>query len=288
MAQRSKKTNRQVSVSDLNKLSYWLFPILVVVVIVTTLGIFAVPTVLGLFDLQSSIEKTTEEVEVTTKKLNELQSQNSSELDSYLETLSRAIPEEKPVKDILNVVAIYANLEGLVLESYDLNPGLLATSSAELAELEIDTPDLGELGKIPLELTLDGSNEQFFRFVERLEKLAPIIEIEEMAISYRDAAINLEDQVIATPSASIDSDEIGVAPVSTTITLSILHLPRKEYDQAVSAPFAPVSQKAIATINELQVLEGLDTLTEEELAVASQSAIEIDEVLDEANSPFQF
>lgn len=174
MARKNKKTSEKVDLP----LTAFLLPILVGLLIVVTMIFIVRPQVVGIAETREEIETQENQLAKLVDKKEVLEEQSPDRLKEYLSTVNTVIPDSKPVFSFVSGLAGLSALHPqVVIGDYAINPGSLATMSAELES------DPGALSQMKTELEIRGEYKGIMDYLADLHRLAPMIGVTSIEVN---------------------------------------------------------------------------------------------------------
>ncbi len=155
----------------------WLFPLVVVGVIVISFMLVLLPQLNSLIESREVLKTDEERLERLTQKRTQLESLSETQLGAYYDEATRALPNEKPVALTLMALAGIAEAADVRLMEYDFSPGSLATESAK-----VETADSG-VGVMPVSFVVEGSYDALVAMMRLYETTLPLMQLESAEIT---------------------------------------------------------------------------------------------------------
>lgn len=160
------------------------------VLVLALLGIifFAIiPQTQEIFSLRDDIQKEKPRYEQLVKKFRQLDAVEITSEFQQKELIEATLPSKKPLLELLEGLNTAALASGIVVEEFNLSPGVIATESA------VPTPPPVKKGRkarnqvavqgMEVNFTIAGSFEQIQRFTEVVEQIAPFTTITSLELS---------------------------------------------------------------------------------------------------------
>jgi len=229
-----------------SRLRNWLVPIIVGVVILISIFIIGLPTIRQTSQLRNDVTQERERLALLTTKLSQLTALDESLLQSQLFEAEIALPSRKPVFETLSSLSLQASESGVLLGSFNFSPGEVATQSSQASP---DTSasekiDPGVLSRMPLSVSLTGSNDVIIRFLEILSQSAPLIE-----------PIQVNLATGTTSQEFIEQEQELIDPgASATLTFDVLYSLPPENIGKLSDPLPVINPQQTATLQLIQSL----------------------------------
>lgn len=155
-----------------------IFPLGVLMLILVSLVWLLKPQVEGISEYRETIKDNELILRKLEDKLETLENQSEDELKSYLVSVNRVLPEKKPVFKLVNALAgLSQEVPEVVISDYSINPGSLASSSAEANEKP------GEIAVMSTEMDVSGSYEGIMTYLTKLRQMAPLIGITSISVN---------------------------------------------------------------------------------------------------------
>lgn len=186
--------------------------------------------------LHSELNKETPKLEKLQQKLVELENVQFTPEFAQAEIVEDALPSKKPLLELLTSLNTIAVASSVRIENFDLNPGLIASNTAELqgnAKQDLKAKD----GVDTLDISMDavGSFDNIQKFLIDLEKISPFTTINTLSLSSRSRG-----------------DDFGTQASDMQATLTTKsHFFTQSVSAAVEAPLPTLSNKEQEVLSEL-------------------------------------
>lgn len=174
---------------ELSKYRSYLFPVLVVILMVVSIITILKPRLNDLLKTRRNLAKQKKELAQLTQKVVILEGYDQNELEARINQILKVLPTEK------DGPLIFATVRSLVAD-YDLELGSLNVEVGEIATESAKPKSKKEL--LPsLEIQLDafGSLDNLYNFLEAIESTTPLMRIETVAISREGTTIESKIQL---------------------------------------------------------------------------------------------
>lgn len=221
-----------------------IFPLGVLIVILVSLALLLKPQVEGISENREIIQANELILKKLTEKLETLENQSEDELKSYLVSVNRVLPEKKPVFKLVNALAgLSQEVPEVVISDYSINPGSLASASAETNEIP------GEISAMTTEMDVSGSYEGIMTYLTKLRQMAPLIGITSISV-------NGELNPLSNETQSVDvSMMLDVYYSLSPDTLGKIRDPLPEYQGDFSETQARLDEFQTFQTGEFQFIE---------------------------------
>lgn len=144
--------------------------------------------------LNSELQKEKPKLEKLQKKLVELDNIQFSPEFSQKEIVDAALPSKKPLLELLTSLHTISEADGVAIDEFSLNPGLVATNEAELvAEAQKKAINDG-VDTIDIAMSVSGTFESVGKFIIDLEKISPFTTITQLELSSTARGDDFDDQ----------------------------------------------------------------------------------------------
>jgi Tfp pilus assembly protein PilO len=178
------------------KITDYALPVVVFSFIILSAVFFIKPKIENLFSFQKQIEKSQEKLAKVTAKVDYLQKYSQIDLENKTNQLIKALPTEKDVSGLVFSLKTLSEELNLEITSLSLDPGELATDSAEKQKKENEN-------LMEVSLAVLGSGEKIYEYMDKIESTAPISKIIKHSILEEDglaeAKISLEAYFLPIP-----------------------------------------------------------------------------------------
>lgn len=124
-------------------------------------------------DWQAAVKKE----EQLQKKLQELSDKEVSPDFQYESIVNQALPDRKPLMELIQSLDSLSRETGVIIEQFTLEPGLVATQSAQAGA------STAKDGALELEFTVSGTFSQLNDFMSRIEQVTPFTTLSKLGIS---------------------------------------------------------------------------------------------------------
>ncbi len=161
---------------ELSKVQIYLFPLVVVILIVISTIAILKPKLDDLLKTRGNLTKQKKELAQLTQKVTVLEGYDQDELKDRVNKILRVLPKEKDAPLILVTMRSLANDYSLEISSLMIDVGELATESAELKTKKETLPSLN------IQLSVSGSLGDLYDFLEAIESTTPLMRIDHVSI----------------------------------------------------------------------------------------------------------
>ncbi len=166
----------------------------------------------SIFEINHKLDIEKEQFQRVTMKLNELKQIKISDQFKQKEKVDEVLPSHKPVLELLFNIQQIAQSSQASIVSLFINPGKIATESAELDLIETQTSSLKKdqptvtprqkkFDSLQMELVVRGTPDQVDSFLNTIERITPFTSIVELSI--RDSKSKITDTEITRQEATI-------------------------------------------------------------------------------------
>lgn len=168
---------------SLEKYRAFLFPAVVVVLIALSTIMILKPKIDDLSQLRRGLSRQKKELTQLSQKVAVLEGYDQNELKTRANRALKVLPAEKDAPLLMAILRSSVNDYNLELGSLDIRVGEISTESAEPVTKDKPLPAL------QLQLDIAGSLNDFYDFLNNLELMAPIFEIDQIAMSRQGSSI---------------------------------------------------------------------------------------------------
>lgn len=244
---------------------YLMLPLLTVVVILGLFILVVSPNIQGLVVLQRQIKLDTSEFKALESKLNSLRVLDDGLLDEQVKMMEEVLPSSKTVLKWINSFSGLAADTGVILGSFTLNPGSIASESAiatssagmrtsEVQERAVSASDpqqrkkagaAGDLEHFSVNLEVNGAYPQVREYVMSLEKIAPLVRMANLKISQEEG-----NRYASLFSGLADQDRI-----KGEMQILVFYTPNKPVLGSVSQPITTATESELALYAQLKNLK---------------------------------
>lgn len=207
------------------------FPLLIFSLITLSTIFLLLPKIGQIFITKDKIKKQEAEIVKLTAKIADLRSLSEADLVSNSELLSVALPLDNDVFVFLAVVKKTLADCSLVLEDFDVSPGIISSESA-MPVSGIGVPS------VSMKISLSGTFENIKKFLEKTEKYLPIIKSEEI-------------EIVSSPNSTSSAEFIN----KSEIKLIVFYQPLRTKLTDFIVPLPKVSAAGQKLIEELKTYE---------------------------------
>lgn len=169
--------------TDLNKYRAFLFPGIAVVLIILSGMLVLKPKINDLSKLKKDITSQKEELSRLSQKVAVLESYDRNELKRRTDQVLKVLPAEKDAPLIMAALRQLINDHDLELKSLDIGVGEISTESAKQIGIKKAVPALD------LELSLVGVLDDLYEFLNALDSITPLIEVDELQVGREGLAV---------------------------------------------------------------------------------------------------
>lgn len=163
-------------------------------IVTVLLVVFAIiPQFQETMELISQLNNEKPKLEKLQRKLVELDNIQFSPEFSQKEIVDAALPSRKPLLELLTSLNTIAEADRVSITEFTLNPGLIATSEAEIQADAKKSANKDGVDSIDLEMTVVGTFDDVGRFMLDLEKISPFTTIVQLGLSSRASGDDFTD-----------------------------------------------------------------------------------------------
>lgn len=177
-------SNSNLSAADIEmmKVSWrtWVFPVIVFIFIAASAVLVLYPQYQEIQTKRTELKAAETTLAVLKEKRQFLEALNEDQLKDQRARLETIIPSSKPVYSFVTALTELSKQSEIIIESYTLKPGELATESAEAEETaapqEVEGGP-GQFSTIPIEIEVTSKFSQLVHLFELIEKMSPLVEV---------------------------------------------------------------------------------------------------------------
>lgn len=207
------------------------FPLFIFSLVILSTIFLLLPKIGQIFVTEDKIKNQEAEIVKLTAKIADLRSLSEADLVSNSELLTAALPLDNDVFVFLAVVKKTLADCNLVLEDFDVSPGIISSESA--------TPASGiGVPLISMKISLSGTFENIKKFLEKTEKYLPIIKSGEI-------------KIVSTPNSTSSAEFTN----KSEMKLIVFYQPPRTKLTDFTAPLPKVSALGQKLIEELKTYE---------------------------------
>ena len=148
----------------------YVMPFLVFSFVILSAVFVVKPKVEALLSTRKQIKANQEKLVKISEKVVFLKKYSQADLQSKVNQLLKVLPSEKDVSSLVFTLKNLAEESGLEIASLSLNPGELATESAEVKK------KLSE-NLMEITMTIAGNEEKIYEYLDKIETTAPITKV---------------------------------------------------------------------------------------------------------------
>ena len=171
----------KISQLDLSKLKTFVVPVLILVTIVLMIPFAFIPLLNNVRDTNDSLKSEQERLDKLAVKLEVLDSLDENDINDKLSISEQVLPVGKSLASLVVGIQNLAVSNKLAVEGITLNPGGVATNSADVSSSG-ETDD----NSLVLELTLTGKIASVQKFLDKLQVAKRLIFTEEANLTSDD------------------------------------------------------------------------------------------------------
>ena len=145
-------------------------------------------------DLNSQLSSEKPKLERLQRKLVELDNIQFSPEFSQRSIVDGALPSKKPLLELLTSLHTISEADNVSIDEFSLNPGLVATSEAEIVADAKSKTNASGVDTIDVEMSVTGTFENVGNFLINLEKISPFTTITQLGLSSRNSGDDFNEQ----------------------------------------------------------------------------------------------
>lgn len=184
----------------------FVIPFVMVIVSILLFSRIVLPSVFDLLDTREKQKTVAQALTNIENKLGILRGIDESELDSRLRIVAKTLPIDKDFEGILYAISDAAGRSGISIENFKFAVG-------DLSEEEGETREGREFPSLEVELKLKGSAYEVNNFIERLQRTAPISEVNKISAQETSSAVKVDFYYKRLTRTKLD-DSIPLPPSS--------------------------------------------------------------------------
>ena len=171
------------------------FPLIALLVIVTSLLAVLVPQLRGISEGREKLKEDKEVLAKMVAKRQLVEELDEQELNQTLIVLNRILPNDKPVFQAVGMMVNQASKASVGLSTYSLEPGMVgeATAAATGKEDKATMEMPGKLNNLPLEFSVEGSFENIYSLLTNWELTAPLSKVNSLDMTGFSEAVEASD-----------------------------------------------------------------------------------------------
>lgn len=153
-----------------------------------------IPQFQEFLSLNSELRKETPRLENLQQKLVELENIQFTPEFAQAEIVNDALPSKKPLLELLTSLNTIAVANRIQIENFDLNPGIIASDTAELQELAKKSLSKDGIDTLDVAMNTVGSFSNIQQFLIDLEKISPFTTINTLSLNSRKSGDDFDAQ----------------------------------------------------------------------------------------------
>ena len=193
-----KKDRKEVSLSEsfsgLKNQNSLVSGVIIALVILSALFLVK-PKVNEILGARKTIKNEREKLALLTQKAALLESLNQVELNQRVNRTLSVLPVEKDVTLVLSSLKAVALETDLTLFSIGVNPGEISSPSAQ--KTKKTTKPKTVLPSYTFSLQAEGKTEAVKAFIQKIEKISPLLELESLSLSLEDDSVEASIEINA-------------------------------------------------------------------------------------------
>lgn len=196
------------------------------------LVVFAiVPQFQEILKLNTELQKEKPRLEKLQQKLVELENVQFSPEFSQKEIVDFALPSKKPLLELLTSLNTIAVDNKVSISEFSLNPGLIATSAAEMEALSKNKSISDDgVDELQVEMVINGSFADVGSFLIDLEKISPFTTVKQLALSSQKSGDDFGTQADDMQAKITSSSYFFVQSVSAAVEAPLPTLNQREQE----------------------------------------------------------
>lgn len=267
---------------------YLLYTVALGCLIMLLVGVLLIPQGQEAYDTFNKIQKEKPNTEVLTKKLASLDSITSTAEYAQIEVVDKALPSKKPVLELLTSLSTVSNNTGVVIQAFDLSPGLVSTQEAALlnkTESRSAPASNKAYESLRVNVEVAGTFQQVQDFIIQVERVSPFSTVTQMDLAGVLDEETAPDEEQLFKAVLMTETYYFTQPISVRIETPLPIIAAKEQSVlAALAAFAPINvleqtevrggglEDLFKSINEVSDQELLQDLINERNAEATQDS----------------
>jgi hypothetical protein len=160
--------------------STWLFPMFTALIIVVTVGLVLAPQITQILEMREEIRTEAERLERLVQKRTFLEQLPEAEIEEQVLLATRALPNGKPIYEVIEAFGSELNELGVTLKSYEIAPGQISSESGEVTGSTENQP--GMLSALVLSFQATGSRESLLQLLTRINLLSPLTGLRQLEL----------------------------------------------------------------------------------------------------------
>jgi len=182
------------------------------------LVLFAIiPQFQDFLSLSAELKKETPKLVKLKKKLVELENIQFTPEFAQSEIVTSALPSKKPLLELLTSLNTIAVSSSVQIEDFDLNPGIIASNTAELQAYYETKRVKDGVDTLDVSMNAVGSFENIQTFLVNLEKISPFTTINTLSLNSRKRGDDFDEQELDMQAALTTKSHFFTQTVSAAI-----------------------------------------------------------------------
>lgn len=165
------------------KSNLFISPFLVLISCMGLSLIFIKPKIEEIQIARENIKTETERLQKLTEKAAFLTAQDENKLSEDIKLLDTALPSQKDVPSFMSTVNLLANEASISVTSIQLSPGKISTETGKINRGEKVEPVDSLGGKLPINLTIEGTYDTVKNYIIRMAKAMPLQTVQSIAFT---------------------------------------------------------------------------------------------------------
>lgn len=231
------------------------------------LVVFAIiPQFQETLSLNTELEREQPKLENLQRKLVELENIQFSPEFSQREIVEAALPSKKPLLELLTSLNTISVANNVSISEFSLNPGLIATTAAELQAASRQANAEG-VDTLQVEMTVMGSFQNVGAFLIDLEKISPFTTITQLALASRNQGDDFTEEARDIQAKIITDSYFFTQSVSAAVEAPLPTLTQREQqvlEELTQFSTVDLPEQLEVSGGGLQDLFGVDPLEFEE------------------------
>lgn len=164
---------------------YLVYAVLSVVLTLVLLLALLWPQIQRIFSLYKQLQSENKAIVLLRQKAQALEAIEANPIYQNQNKIHRVLPSRKAVFELLASLKYAADISSVTVTKIDLNPGLLATDSAQAAQPSRVAPTARKIPgveKLLIQITVEGNKSSINLFTSQLNNIVPLTSITKMSL----------------------------------------------------------------------------------------------------------
>lgn len=189
-----------------------------------------IPQFKEFLSLKSEFDKEVPRLSKLKQKLVELENIQFTPEFAQSEVVNNALPSKKPLLELLSSLSSIAAASSVKIEDFDLNPGIIASDTAELQAYYAKELSKDGIDTLDVSMNAVGSFENIQVFLINLEKISPFTTINTLSLNSRVRGDDFNEQELDMIAKLTTKSHFFTQTVSAAIEAPLPILNSKEQD----------------------------------------------------------